>query len=367
MTIVINQQELKNALAIANKAIPSRPTHPILGNFLIKATENTVNISSFDLSTSISILLQTEVSESVNFTIPAKLFTDIINKLSDDTITIEIKESENVTINLVTKSGNFKILGNKAEEYPELPKVNAEKTFQISGERLKNGIKTTNFAASKDETKQILTGTNLKFQDNQVHFASTDGHRLATFSDTFEGNIDLDLTIPSIDLKELSNFIEGEVSVSIGNTLIEFKTLNFTFSSRVLIGSYPAYKTLIPSSFSGKIVINRNNFITAIELVTLLLSDKNHIVKLETKAELNQILLSADAKEIGKARQSLVAEITGDDIIIGFNSKYLLEGLKSINAEEIIINFNQPTQPVIIKPLNQIDSVYLLMPVQIRD
>ncbi len=391
MKIVCSQVDLKNNLSLISRAVPSRPTHPILANVLLVADEdkNQITLTGFDLSLGMRTTFSAEVEEGGVITLPAKLFNDIITRLPEGQIVLEYEEDEldeNPLVSLNSLSGKFQLRGVKADEYPELPTIEKEEAFYLSIPALSEGLKGSLFAASSDETKQILTGIHLKRQLDSLEFAATDGHRLAVVK-TIEEKEDEDetetenpiteeqnftVTIPARALRELEKIMamgKEEDSMALyvdeGQVVFELGTQHLT--SRKLDGAYPNYNQLIPKSFERSIVIERKALIDSLERVSVLTDQKNNLVKFSLNTESKQVNVSVEAKELGNAKESIDAEIIGDDFEIGFNIRYLMDGLKALSTNEIKFQFNGVTQPVIATPVGGMQMTYLIMPVQIRD
>ncbi|WP_330202587.1 DNA polymerase III subunit beta [Cyanobacterium sp. Dongsha4] len=394
MKIVCSQVDLKNNLSLVSRAVPTRPTHPILANVLLVAnqTKNQVTLTGFDLSLGMRSCFCAEVEEEGVITLPAKLLNDIIARLPEGEVTISYEEEEmeeNPLVTINSLSGKFQLRGVKGEEYPELPVVEREEAFLLPVAALNEGLKGSLFAASNDETKQILTGVHLTRNLDTLEFAATDGHRLAvvktsaieeTKESEEENNSNppiteeqnFTITIPARALRELEKILsmakEGEsiaLFVDEGQVVFELGQQNLT--SRKLDGAYPNYNQLIPNNFERTMVVDRKRMIESLERVSVLSDQKNNLVKFTLNSDNEQVTLSVEAKELGNAKESISAEINGDNFEIGFNIRYLMDGLKALSANEIKFQFNGATQPVIATPLSGTQMTYLIMPVQIRD
>ncbi|WP_324282311.1 DNA polymerase III subunit beta [Cyanobacterium aponinum UTEX 3221] len=395
MKIVCSQVDLKNNLSLVSRAVPTRPTHPILANVLLVAnqTKNQVTLTGFDLSLGMRSCFCAEVEEEGVITLPAKLLNDIIARLPEGEVTISYEEEEmeeNPLVTINSLSGKFQLRGVKGEEYPELPVVEREEAFLLPVAALNEGLKGSLFAASNDETKQILTGVHLTRNLDTLEFAATDGHRLAVvktsaIEETKESEEEeinsnppiteeqnFTITIPARALRELEKILsmakEGEsiaLFVDEGQVVFELGQQNLT--SRKLDGAYPNYNQLIPNNFERTMVVDRKRMIESLERVSVLSDQKNNLVKFTLNSDNEQVTLSVEAKELGNAKESISAEINGDNFEIGFNIRYLMDGLKALSANEIKFQFNGATQPVIATPLSGSQMTYLIMPVQIRD
>ena len=388
MKIVCSQSDFKNNLSLVSRAVPSRPEPAVLGNILIEATETTqrVSIIAFDGSLGIKTSFNAEVIEGGSITLPAKLINDIVTRLPEIEITLEVPEDESSFVATISStSGQFQLTGIEASEFPELPTTQSEQTIELPISALNIGLAGCLFAASTELSKQVLTGVHLKTQNlgenNQgdvLEFAATDSHRLAVVAADLnaeaESAISLPefaLTIPAKALRELEKIVGDAseakaVKVSFDEQIIIFESGDRLITSTNIPGRYPAYGQLIPSSFAREVVLDRKRLLSSLELVAVL-AQKNNLVKFSIDTDKAELIVSADAQDIGNAEQSLPAEIIGEDIEIAFNIKYLMDGLKALPAAEIKMRLNEWNQPVIFTPLGGLNMTYLVMPVQIRN
>ncbi|WP_036481407.1 DNA polymerase III subunit beta [Myxosarcina sp. GI1] len=390
MKIICSQSDLKNNLSLVSRIVPSRPEPTVLGNVLIEAQTATqkVSITAYDGNMGIQTSFNAEVVEAGSITLPAKLINEIVTRLPEMEITLDTTEDEeNLLATLSSTSGKFELSGIDAAEFPELPVIeNAEKIL-LPVAALSRGLAGCLFAASTELSKQVLTGVHVKSQESEpnlgtLEFAATDSHRLsvveADLKTETEEDIDLDLelpefavTIPAKALRELERmFGDAEatdmVKINFDDTQMSFKLGDRLLNSSRITGDYPAYWQLIPKNFSREAIVERKRLISSLELVAVL-AQKNNIVKFSLDSDRGELVVSADARDIGSAKQTMSAEIIGDNIDIAFNIKYLMDGLKALSATEIKMQLNEWNQPVIFTPLSGSRMTYLVMPVQIRN
>ena len=386
MKVICNQSDLNTNLSLVTRAVPSRPTHPVLANVLLRASTETqqVSLTAFDLSLGIRTSFSATILEPGDFTLPAKLLNDIVSRLPDGEVTLEViqgkaGEEDAGIATLTASSGRYEMRGIGAAEFPELPTVEEDgMTLHLPVEAIAEGLKGTLFATSPDETKQVLTGVHLSLLADRLEFASTDGHRLAVVytnnpEDIKELNADepLELTIPARALRELEKILfmlqsEGVIALHFDTTQIIFQGGEHQLTTRTLEGQYPNYRQLIPKQFQRTVTIDRKLLMTSVERIAVLADQKNNIVKFNLDSENQLLSLSVEAADVGFGRESISAQISGEDMEIGFNVKYLLEGLKAVQSSEVQIQLNTSLSPVIITPLGGNQMTYLIMPVQIR-
>ncbi|MBE9169683.1 DNA polymerase III subunit beta [Pleurocapsales cyanobacterium LEGE 06147] len=394
MKFVCSQSDLNNNLSLVSRVVPSRPEPPVLGNVLLVAKADTqkVSLTGFDGSLGISTSFNAEIIEEGAITLPAKLLNDIVSRLPEMEITLSVPEkdddSENraIVANLSSPSGKFELRGIEGSEFPELPVVSQGEAIALPVSLLLEGLRGCLFAASTELSKQILTGIHVKTQTqnsipDNLEFAATDSHRLAVVETSIE-KLDEEsveplnlknfaVTIPARALRELEKILatlpsSETVQLRFDDTQVIFELDDRCLTSLRLLGTYPAYEQLIPLQFARQMVVDRKRLVTSLELVAVL-AQKNNIVKFSLDSKAGQLLLAVDAQDIGSAKESLPAEIIGEDIDIAFNIKYLMDGLKAMSATEIKMQLNEWNQPVIFTPLSGVKMTYLVMPVQIRN
>ncbi|AIE74466.1 MULTISPECIES: DNA polymerase III subunit beta [unclassified Synechocystis] len=389
MKLICRQSDLSSGLSLVSRAVSSRPTHPVLGNVLLEADadHNYLRLTAFDLSLGIQSSFTADVQQGGRITLPAKLLNDIVSRLPDGDITLVIDpDSEAGDSHLTTitsESGRFQIRGLDADDFPALPTVQGVKPLLLPVATLNEGLRGALFAASTDETKQVLTGVHIKGSSDSLEFAATDGHRLAvveapTQIENDEGEAvvtgsdlaDFAVTIPARALRELERMVASQgnsdlVSLVVNDTQVIFELGNQRLTSRKLEGAYPAYGQLIPRQFSRTVTMDRKRLISALERVSVLADQKNNLVTFTLQTPTNQLQLAVEAQDLGHGEESMGAEIIGEGGQIAFNIKYLMDGLKALPSNDIQMQLNEGNQPVIFTPLGGLKMTYLVMPVRL--
>ncbi len=383
MKLVCSQAELSASLQLVSRAVASRPTHPVLANVLLTADAGTgrLSLTGFDLSLGIQTSLAAAVESSGAITLPAKMFGEIVSRLSADSpITLSSDEGSE-QVDLTSSSGTYQMRGMPAEDFPELPLVQSGEPIRLDPQVLVKGLRATLFASSSDEAKQILTGVHLGLDGHGLECAATDGHRLAVLKlnhalpeqglpEAAAGST-VDVTVPARSLRELERLLSARqssepVSLFCDRGQVVFLWSDQVLTSRSLDGTYPNYRQLIPDSFSRQLQVDRRALIAALERVAVLADQHNNVVKIVSDPLAGQLLISADAQDVGSGSESLAAVVSGEAIQIAFNVRYLIDGLKAIAADQVELHCNAPTTPVILVPVGEPGFTYLVMPVQIR-
>ncbi|AFY40694.1 DNA polymerase III subunit beta [Nostoc sp. PCC 7107] len=382
MKLLCSQSDLSTNLSLVSRAVPSRPNHPVLANILLQANAETnqVSLTAFDLSLGIRTSFSAEVWQGGAIALPAKLLLDITSRLPEGEITLDDEASvaatgEGLIVNLTPKSGCYQLRAMSAEDFPELPIIEDAEPIHLTAAALIEGLRGSLFATSADETKQVLTGVHLSVKQDTLEFGATDGHRLAVVETTNErplgGSGELEVTVPSKALRELERMLahhaaDDAIALYLDQGQVIFEWQNQRLTSRTLEGQYPAYRQLIPRQFERQVTVDRKQFLSTLERIAVLADQKNNIVKLTIDHASQELTLSCEAQEMGSGRESMPAEISGEDIEIAFNVKYLMEGLKALPSSEIQMHINQNLTPVIFTPLGGLKMTYLAMPVQLR-
>ena len=384
MKVVCSQSELNAALQLVSRAVATRPTHPVLANVLLTADAGTnrLSLTGFDLNLGIQTSLAASVETSGAITLPARLLGEIVSRLaSDSPITLATEESGE-QVQLTSLSGSYQMRGLPADDYPELPMVESGMTLKLQPAGLVQALKGTLFASSSDEAKQLLTGVHLRFNDKALEAAGTDGHRLAVLQvddalqdsanssdDAAEG---FAVTLPARSLREVERLMAGwrsddPVSLFCDRGQVVFLAADQMVTSRTLEGTYPNYGQLIPDGFNRTLALDRRGLIAALERIAVLADQHNNVVKFSSQPDEGVVQISADAQDVGSGSESLPASLTGDAIQIAFNVRYVLDGLKAMGSDRVVLHCNAPTTPAVLKPEGDAEAfTYLVMPVQIR-
>ena len=374
MKFICVQGELNSQLSSVSRAVPSRPNRPILANVLLTADMATQSITlvGFDEVLGIESRFAAQVEQAGALTLPAKLFSDIVSRLTSGDITVEANP-DNTAVTLISASGHYEVRGLSAEDYPALPTIETGEAIALPAESLLAGLKASLFATSGDESKQVLTGVHLLADGDSLEFAATDGHRLAVVQteDGAGAALAMDVTLPAKALRELERMIQAytatePVQVRLDDTQVLFDLGRQRLTTRLLEGQYPQYRQLLPKQFARQVTVDRRPLMDSLERIGVLASQKNDIIKLTLNAVDQTLSLSVEAQEVGSGREDLPAQISGEDLDIAFNVRYLLDGLKAFDTQSVQMQCNTATSPAVLIPLGETKITYLVMPVQIR-
>ncbi|WFA08319.1 DNA polymerase III subunit beta [Tissierella sp. Yu-01] len=363
MRFIINQKDLSKHINIAQRGISTRTTLQILDGILIETMKDKIKLTATDLEISIETFVNCEIVEEGSIVVNSKIFGDIIKKLPDAPVNIDVK---NNNINIKCENSEFNIIGNPGEDYPDLPVVIEEENFVLPKDLFKNAIRQTVFATTQDETRPSLTGVLLEIQDNIISFVSLDGYRLALRLIPTNSNINLKIIIPGRSLNELNKILEDredDITISAAPGQVIFNIGDTIVYSRLLEGQFFNYKDIMRKDHKTKVVVNRKEFQSGLERASLLAKEeKANLVRLNIMD--NNVIIRSNS-EIGDVHEQLDSTQEGENLNIAFNSRYILEGIKIMDAEEIELNFMGSLNPCIINGVDDDSYTYLVLPVRL--
>ncbi|MGM9924416.1 MAG: DNA polymerase III subunit beta [Bacillus sp. (in: firmicutes)] len=375
MKFIIQRDRLVESVQDVMKAVASRTTIPILTGIKLTVTNDSVTLtgSDSDISIESSIPLEeegnvlVEVIQPGSIVLPARFFNEIVKKLPMDNVEISVENG----LQTLIRSGKaeFNLNGLDADEYPHLPQIEEDNIITIPTDLLKTLIRQTVYAVSTSETRPILTGVNWKIENNDLICTATDSHRLALRKAKVESNVSetYNVVIPGKSLTELSKILDDSqnpVSIVITNNQVLFKAEHLLFFSRLLEGNYPDTSRLIPTENKTDLIVNTKDFLQSIVRASLLGEGKNNIVKLSTIAQ-SSVEISSNIPEIGKVVEEVQAEsISGEDLKISFNAKFMMDALRALEGTEIRISFTGAMRPFVIQPQHDDSMLQLILPVR---
>lgn len=366
MKIKISQPLLAKGLQIVQRGISSKTTLPILTGVLLEAKGDMLKLTGTDLELGIETFVNCEILEEGAIVLTANLFSEIVRKLPSSIIDIEVGPNSKVSIKC--EYSEFNIIGQPAAEYPKLPYVDKDRSITLAKDLLKNMIKQTVFAAATDEIRPILTGTLLEVEGSSANFVALDGYRLAFRKVMIDQAQEIKVVIPSKTLNEINKILEDDeenITIYFTNNHILFNMNDTIITSRLLEGQFFNYKDIIRNEYTTKLKVQTKALQSSIERASLLAREgKTNLIKLEIENDRITIKSNSD---IGDVHEEILVEMEGNDITIAFNSKYVLDGLKAVDCEEIYMHFVSNVNPCIIHPINDENYTYLIVPVRIPD
>jgi DNA polymerase-3 subunit beta len=364
MKLTIDKSALLEGLQTVQNIVNARSPLPILSNALLVAEEDSITISTTDLEVSVRCKVPSNVQEDGRTTIPVKRISSIIRELPDDLIQFDVDENDKASVN--SGSSFFKIIGMKGEEFPSLP-VPAEGGFSYHLDQgvFKEMLKKTSYAASTDETRYVLNGVLLSFKEGKLTMVATDGRRLAFVENEveFPEESEAEYILPSKAVNELQHVLkdEGDLRISIKDGQIIFEFGGVMVASKLIDGTYPNFRQVIPAQCEERVSIEREILLTALKRASLITSDKTCSTKL-TFADNNLVILTT-THDVGEARETIPIKYSGKEITVAFNPDYMMDPLKNLANDEIAIELTDNMSPGVIKC--DIPFLYVLMPMRV--
>ena len=367
MKFVIKKNILLENLLNTSKAISSKNLIPILTGIKFDLDEEGLYLSASDSDISIRTFIMkdkiTEIVRTGSIVISGKYIVEIVRKLPDKEIVIEVVDGYNMIVQ--TEGSEFNLNGIDPEEFPNLDLEETKNPVVLNPVTFKNIINQTFFATSLSETRPLLTGLNFKLEEDMLEVIATDSYRLARKESNLKGIYEntVNMVIPSKNLVELSRIVEDDkenVYMHIFSNKVLFKYKNIIFLSRLISGTYPVSSNIIPNEFKIDIECNYSDLYNMIDRASLLTSDKDkNTIKLELRNK--ELIISSNSPEIGKVEEKINIENDGN-ISISFSSKFMLEAIKSFNTEKVHILMNNDNSPIIVKSDEENSLIQLVLP-----
>ncbi len=363
MKIKIDQRNLSKHINIAQKGISARTTLQILDGILVEARKDRLKLTATDLEVSIETYLDCEVEIEGSIVINSRLFGDIVKKLPNSDIYIEVVDNN---VNIKCENSEFNIVGGLANEYPALPILLEQDSFEIQNDLFKNAIRQTVFATIQDETRPALSGVLFEIENNKISFVALDGYRLALRQIPMDSKEHVKIIVPARILIEINKILDesdDNLKIAMAPGHVMFSLEDTVIYSRLLEGQFLNYKEIIRKDHKTTLTVNKRELQYSLERASLLAKEeKANLVKLTIKD--GEMAINSNS-EIGDVNETIQTEIVGEDLNIAFNSRYILDGIKIIDSEEIELKFMGSLNPCIINPVDDENYTYLVLPVRL--
>lgn len=364
MKFSCSQKKLSESISIVQKAISSRTTLPILEGIYIESSKGIIKLVGNNLDLGIECFFEADIEEEGSIVVPSRIFGDIIRKLPESILEIEVVD--NYVVKIKTASSLFRIQGIQPDEYPNLEYIEENNPVEIEQGLLKQMIQQSIFAVATDETRPILTGALFEIQGNQVNMVCLDGYRLALRKGLISEESSLKVVIPGKTLNEISRIIDNEdekVSITIDDKHVLFDMGYTRVTSRLLNGEFINYNQIIPQEYKTRIKLDVKLLFDCIERASLLArEEKNNLIKLNIQED--RLIITSNS-EVGQAYEEMPVIMEGKELTIAFNARYFLDILRAIDDQEICIDFTTNVSPCVFRPLDGNNYTYLLLPVRV--
>jgi DNA polymerase-3 subunit beta len=373
MRAVCNTQAFGKKLALVSRGVSARSTIQLLGGILLEADGGALRLSATDMEISVQTSAPAEVEEEGRVVIPARIFNDIVRSLPGGSFSLEHDDSGG-TVRLTAGENEYRIRTYAADDFPQLPGFDAEAAFRMSGEVLVETVEKVSRSYSRDETRPVLTGILISFEENRVRMVTTDSYRLSIketelATTAFEGS--REAIIPARAMQEVSRIFSGsdeeEVEVSLSENQALFRVGDVLFGTRLIDGNFPEYRRLLPTTFEREISVSREELMGTLRRVNLFAQRQTPPVPVSLSFSEGAVEVIVRNGEIGEAHERLAAT-SEDDFLISFNPGYLLDGVSAIDTQKVVFKLNEALKPGLIVPgengEEEPDFLYLIMPMR---
>ena len=371
MKFVCEKDNILKAINSVTKAVAVRTTMPILEGILIQTNDNEVKFTTYDLELGIEYIINCNVQEQGSTVVNSIMFSEIIRKLPDSDIKITLNENNLLVIEC--EGSLYKLATMNPEEFPELPKINIENSLEIEQNSLKEMIRKTIFAVSTEENRPIFTGCLFEIKNNRLNVVAVDGFRLAWKTKMLQQQVnDFSAVIPGRSLNEINKIILDSfdtIKIGVAKNQALFEMENCKIVTRLLDGEFLNYSSVIPSTWETRIRVDKNSIQDCFERVSLISSssiEKEKKYPVKVTIDIGKVTISC-TNQTGDAKEEMYVTTEGQNLEAGFNPKYFLDALRAIDDQEIFVNFGTSISPCIIKPVEEGDYTYMILPIRMKE
>ena len=374
MKFILSSLKLLKAIQALSGVINSSNTLPILDDFLFDIAEDELKITASDLETTMTVSIKPDMVEGKGqVTIPARLLIDVMKNFPDIPVSFNIDEAT-LAIEITTGEGRYKMVGHKSDEFPQVPVIAEPSVWDIPADVLACGFEKTIFATGNDEIRPIMTGVYMAMSDTCLTFVATDAHKLVRYRRMdVKSDAAASFIVPKKPINQLKNILAGRadepVHVEFNNTNASFTFGEYKLICRLIEGRYPNYEAVIPTTNPNKLIVDRQLLNAAIKRVAIFSSKATHQIRFKISGQ-ELVLTAEDLDYSNEAKERLTCNYTGEDMEIGFSSKFFQEMLANLSQTEIQLEMSAPNRAGIITHVDNQnadeDILMLLMPVMLN-
>lgn len=374
MKFILSSLKLLKAIQALSGVINSSNTLPILDDFLFDINEDELKITASDLETTMTVSIKPDMVEGKGqVTIPARLLIDVMKNFPDIPVSFNIDEAT-LAIEITTGEGRYKMVGHKSDEFPQVPVIAEPSVWDIPADVLACGFEKTIFATGSDEIRPIMTGVYMAMSDTCLTFVATDAHKLVRYRRMdVKSDAAASFIVPKKPINQLKNILAGRadepVHVEFNNTNASFTFGEYKLICRLIEGRYPNYEAVIPTTNPNKLIVDRQLLNAAIKRVAIFSSKATHQIRFKISGQ-ELVLTAEDLDYSNEAKERLTCNYSGEDMEIGFSSKFFQEMLANLSQTEIQLEMSAPNRAGIITPVDNQnadeDILMLLMPVMLN-
>ena len=371
MKFIISSSYLLKQLQVLGNVINSSNTLPILDNFLFDLDHNVLTVSASDLETTMSATLEIDSESKGSVAVPAKLLLEILKTFPEQPLTFTVEE--NNTIEISSNSGKYAVAYAPSDEFPKSVNLDDPSVTLVPADVLATAISKTIFAAGNDDLRPVMSGVFFQFSPQGLIFVATDAHKLVKYARTdVTASQVADFIMPKKPLNILKNILgtsDAEIKIEYNDSNAAFSFDNYVLMCRLIDGKYPNYEAVIPKENPNKLMIDRSQFLSSVRRVAIFSNKTTHQIRLKIAgAELN--VSAEDIDYSNKAEERLTCDYQGDDMQIGYNSRFLTEMLTNLQSDMIMLEMSLPNRAGILTPVDGLEEgetvTMLVMPVMLN-
>jgi DNA polymerase-3 subunit beta len=362
MKLQVTQENLNKALGTVARVANVRGTLPVLANVLIKTVDNRVSIAATNLDIAITHYIGAKVEEEGTITVPARLMQDFVGSLPSGVINLKLDEHK---LHIETDQYQSVINGVSAEEFPVMPAIEKGQTVTVSAPLLKRALQQVVMAASNDEARPMLTGIYLHTHDGELYMAATDSYRLAE-KELMPCKEEVKLLVPVTamqDVLRIVNDLDEDVTITSDDQQVLVRAGDVELVARLIEGSYPDYRKLIPSSFAVTATLKRTDLLNATKVSSLFARESAGSITINIDEEKQELNIKSVASQLGENTATAEAKVTGSGAIT-LNSRYVLDALGALSGDEVSFCFNGKLDPSVLKDPATNDYTHIIMPLK---
>jgi DNA polymerase III subunit beta len=363
LKISVPREELTRQLGVVSRAASTRTTVQVLAGILLRAEGGRLELAATDMEISLRSSLEAEVGSEGAVVVPSKLLADLVRLLPAEEVSIEHRPGEGV-VEIVSGAASYKLHTYNAEDFPRLQETTGVELMSIDADAVLETAGRVSRAASRDESRPVLTGILVRFEGQNLVMAATDSYRLAVKETSMGSNgPELDAIVPARALGELTRIAQGAGGLQIGvqENQVLFATDGILLTTRRIEGQFPNYRQLLPETFEHELALPRDELLEVVRRVSVM-AQRNAPIRLRF-AE-GELTVSAQTQDVGEARETMPAPFASDPLEIGFNPEFLRDGVESVEGDELRLKLISSLRPAVIQGEGD-DFSYLIMPIRL--
>src|SRR4051794_10606362 len=363
LKITVSKDDLVGALGVVSRAVSTRTSVQILSGVLLEAQAGELRLAATDMELSLRATVAAQLEGDGAIVLPGKTFADIARLLPSDEVTIEHRPAESV-VHVTSGSASYTLHTYNPEDFPRLPELGSVQTFSVDRESLLETITRVARAASRDESRPVLTGILVSFTGGKLVMAATDSYRLAVKETELENAApELEAIVPSRALQELARIASSGDNVEVGvhENQVVFSTDGVWLTTRRIDGQFPNYRQLLPEQFEHELTLPRAELLDVVRRASVMIQ---RATPLQLRFAEGELTVIARTHEVGESKESMPVGFSGETLEIGFNADFLRDGLELMGGDDVRFKLISPLRPAVLQGETD-DFTYLVMPIRL--